>query len=65
LIDISDEAVAYHERRAEEEANRAETDAPARYAHEELRRLHDIRAALLSAARRSGPSAASRTDKEA
>ena len=65
MLDCSEEAVAYHERRAQEEARLAETETAARIVHQELCRLHDIRSALLSAARRGPSPVAGRTDKEA
>lgn len=50
MFDISEEAVAYHQRRAGEEAELAERSRWGRLSHEELARLHNLRAALLFAA---------------
>ena len=50
MFDISEEAVAYHQRRADEEAQLADRSRWGRLSHEELARLHSVRAMLLSAA---------------
>lgn len=50
MFDVSEESVAYHQRRADEEAELAELSRSGRLSHEELARLHSLRAALLTAA---------------
>lgn len=54
MFDISEETVAYHQRRAYEEAELAGSSRSGRLSHEELARLHSLRAALLSAAAKGG-----------